>query len=93
MMTQERKQTLYLKWGTVKGWEGLSAESIEALQKWADLGTAMSATAHPRSDAHTEALCGAIDVVASQGGTIWNDWDDEKMTPDSAKDYVRGYGK
>ena len=87
------KQTLTLKWGTVKGWAGLSDVSCDALQKWADLGTTMSAMAQPKTDAHTDALCNAIDVICQDGGMIWNDWDGEEMTAEAAKKYVREYAK
>lgn len=87
------RETLRLKWGSVKGWENLSDVGAAALQKWADLGASMSAMTHPKTDEHNEALCNAIDVIAGNGGTIWNDWDGVEMTAEKAKAYVRGYGK
>ncbi|MAK86535.1 MAG: hypothetical protein CMK96_06255 [Pseudomonas sp.] len=85
-------ETLYLKWGTVKGWEDLSDASAAALQKWADFGVSMSATTQRDTTEQKQALCDAIDVVASGGGVIWNDWNGEEMTADAAKAYVMGYG-
>lgn len=87
------RETLFLKWGTVKGWENLSDLGAAALQKWAYSGTSMSAMAHPKTDVHTDALCDAIDVIAGNGGCVWNDWDGVEMTADEAKSYVRNYGK
>ena len=87
------RETLYLKWGSVKGWENLSDTSVDALQKWADLGTSMSATAQPKTDDHRLALCNAIDVISGNGGLIWNDWNGAEMTADDAKKYVMEYQK
>ena len=86
-------ETLYLKWGSVKGWSNLSDTSADALQKWADLGSSMSAMAHPKTDDHRLALCNAIDVISGNGGLIWNDWNGSEMTADEAKKYVMEYGK
>lgn len=90
-MDSAEKDILYLKWGSVKGWRKLSESSRAALQKWADLGSSMSAMTQPRTDAHKKALCEAIDVIAGNGGVIWNDWDGEEMTADAAKRYVMEY--
>jgi len=86
-------EILTLKWGTVKGWSGLSETSVAALQLWADLGVSMSAMAQDKSDAPREALCHAIDVIVGNGGKIWNDWDGREMTAEAAKKYVMEYYK
>ena len=84
-------ETLYLKWGTVKGWENLSEGTACALQKWADIsGMSMGVATQDKTDAHQEALCVAIDAVQ---GVIWNDWDGREMTKDEAKEYVRRWKK
>jgi len=87
------RETLRLKWGSVKGWDNLSDSGAAALQKWADLGTSMSAATHPRTDEHKAALCDAIDVIAGNGGMIWNDWNGAEMSADDAKRYVMEYGR
>lgn len=43
------KNTLTLKWGTVKGWHLETEEAKKALQKWADYGVSMSAALHEDS--------------------------------------------
>jgi hypothetical protein len=86
-------QTLYLKWGTVKGWDSLSEAGRAALQKWADFGTTLSAMKQHDTPEQKEALCAAIDIIASEGGVIWNDWGGREMTAEDAKTYVRVYGK
>lgn len=92
-MTALEQQKLYLKWGSVKRWNNLSDESVAALQKWADLGVSMSAMTQPRTDEYNQALCDAIDVIASGGGMIWNDWDGKEMTAEAAKKYIMEYRK
>lgn len=89
----EKQETLTLKWGSVKGYSNLSDTSVDALQKWADLGTSMSAMSQPRTEAHTEALCHAVDVISGNGGVIWDDWNGVEMTADEAKTYLREYRK
>lgn len=84
-------ETLILKWGTVKGWEGLSEEGRAALQKWADFGVSASAMMQRDSDEQKQALCEAIDVISGRGGVIWNDWDGEAMSAADAKKYVMEY--
>lgn len=86
-----KKPYLLLKWGGLKGWENLTAEQCEALQKYADLGMSMSAMAQENTDAHREALCDALDLF--QDGQITNDWDGENYTVEEAKKYVMEYGK
>ena len=79
--------TLLLKWGTVKGWNGLDDEAIDALQKFADLGMSVSAMMQEMTPEHKAALCGVIDCV----DVIENDWTGEKMSRDEAKKYVMEY--
>lgn len=92
MVEASKTETLYLKWGSVKGWDNLKENSVAALQKWADLGASMSAMTQPRTDEHKTALCGAIEVIGANGGVIFNDWTGEEMQPEAAKAYVMEYG-
>lgn len=82
--------SLTLKWGTVKGWSGLDATALSAMQKYADLGMAMGAMQQEMTPAHVDALCAVIDAVDEP---IFNDWSGEEMTRDQAKEYVRDYAK
>lgn len=80
--------TLLLKWGTIKGWDGLDEKAIAAVQKFAGLGMSMSAMQQEMTPAHIDALCEVIDAVDEP---IQNDWSGEEMTRDEAKKYVREY--
>ena len=86
-------ETLTLKWGTVKGWQNLSGETVQILQRWADLGANMSAAMQHDTDEQKQLICDAIDSVTAAGGVICNDWSGEDMTAKEAKQYVREYGK
>ena len=78
---------LKLKWGTVKGWDLETQEAKDALQKWADFGVSMSATAQRDAPGQMEALCDAIDLMDE----IWLDWDGRNVSREDAKEYVRTY--
>lgn len=81
-------EKLYLKWGTVKGWEKLTEQSVEILQRYFKEGVPFSAMAdHPDED-RKQILCELINQFT---GEIWNDWSGEKMTKDEAKQYVVTY--
>ena len=89
MVTTESNGSLLLKWGTIKGWEGLDAAAMEKLQEFSDLGMSMGAAQQVMTDAHKDKLCELIDLVDE----IQNDWTGEDMTPEEAKKYVREYGQ
>jgi hypothetical protein len=83
-------EELTLKWGSVKGWSGLSESSVELLKEYYNEGVPMSAMMdHPTED-RIEILCRLIDNI---DGTIYNDWEGTEMTKDEAKEYVRNYRK
>lgn len=79
---------LLLKWGTVKGWDGLTDNSVEIMKRYFADGVPMSAAAdHPDNDRRV-ILCELIDQF---DGEIQNDWSGEKMSKDDAKKYVMDY--
>ena len=83
-------QHLLLKWGSLKGWDGLddNEPAMAALQRWADGGVSMSAACQHDTPEQKQALCDLIDAV---DGTITNDWSGEKLTKEQAKAYVMEY--
>lgn len=80
--------TIWLKWGTVKGWENLDAVAIAAMERFAELGMSVGAMQQEMTPAHVDALCNVIDAVDEP---IHNDWSGEEMSRDEAKRYVREY--
>ena len=87
-----KPEVLILKWRTVKGWSNLSDGTVQILQRWADLGTCMSAALQRDTPEQKEIICEVIDRVAHNGGLIENDWDGGLMTAEEAKHYVMGEG-
>jgi hypothetical protein len=89
-MTEELqgKESLTLKWSTLKGWSLKSDKSEDALRRYFASGE-VSAGAMTQDDnaEQKRALCDLIDAL---DGEIFNDWSGEYMTKDAAKAYVMG---
>ena len=86
----DEKPTLLLKWGTVKGWNDFKeGECFDLLKKYLEDSSFSCAMDKP-DEARKAILCELIDKF---DGTIWNDWDNKKMTKKQAKKYVMEYGK
>jgi hypothetical protein len=83
------KESLILKWGTIKGWEGLTEKSLEIIKRFFPDGVPMSAMADRIDDDRKKILCELIDQI---DGEIWNDWEGTRMSKDEAKAYVTQYG-
>lgn len=83
--------SLILKWGNVKGWDGMKSnpKALAALERYLDSGQGLSAMQR-QDDAQRELICGIIDAV---DGEIHDDWNGGTLTKDAAKAYVRDYGK
>lgn len=93
------KDELTLKWGTLKGWhfqslgengEGNPALN-EAIDRFNEHGSSMSAMMQDRTGAHSEIVCDIID--ACNLDEVYLDWDGKYVTKEEAKEYVRNYGK
>jgi hypothetical protein len=81
-------ESILLKWGTIKGYDGLSDQSVKIVERYFADGVPMScAMDHPDADRRA-ILCELIDQF---DGEIQNDWTGEMMTKDEAKKYVNGY--
>jgi hypothetical protein len=80
---------LTLKWGTVKGWDGLDDAQISILDRFFKDGMSASCALDHPDASRRELLCELIDTI---DGEIWNDWDGRVMTKEDAKKYVREYG-
>jgi hypothetical protein len=83
-------QSLTLKWGNVKTWEGAADGTPfrAALDKWCDSGQSISAMQR-QTPKQRELICAIIDAVE---GEIYDGWNGGTMTKDAAKAYVRDYG-
>jgi hypothetical protein len=83
-------EQLLLKWGTIKGWDGLSDKSVEIVKRFFADGMCMSAAMDKPDAGRRAILCELIDQL---DGEIQNDWSGEKMSKDEAKKYVLEYGQ
>jgi hypothetical protein len=84
-------ESLSLKWGTVKGWDGLSEKSQEIMRRFFADGMPLSCAADKPDDARRAILCELIDQLDCE--TIYLDWDNKNVSKDEAKAYVMEYGK
>jgi hypothetical protein len=83
------KDSLLLKWGSLKGWHLENPETFDLLKKWGDLGVSMSAMAQNDTPEQKEILC---ELIRKHTGTITNDWDGEDYSKERAIDYIMNYG-
>lgn len=89
-MSTTETETLYLKWGTLKGYH-FQPDSLahQALKVYLNAGPRSSgAMTQEDTIEQIEALCTIVDAV---DGNIINDWSGEKMSKDEAKAYIREY--
>lgn len=83
-------ESLLLKWGTIKGWEGLTEKSQAIVGRFFADGVSMScAMDHP--DEGRKAIL--VELIDQLDGDIQNDWTGKMMTKDEAKQYVLKYGQ
>jgi hypothetical protein len=83
------KNSLTLKWGTVKGWSLHTDEARAAMDKWSSYGVSMSAMLQKDTPEQQQALLDLIDLMDE----IYLDWDGRYVTREQAKEYVLNYGK
>lgn len=80
---------LYLKWGTLKGWDLNSDAARSAGSAYAECGKhSGSAMFQHDTPEQVELLCALIDAI---DGEIVNEWSGEKMTAEEVKFYIREY--
>lgn len=81
-------ETLYLKWGTLKGWDNATERTQNLLNRYHQLGYSVSAMLQHDTPEQVEILCQIVDGI---DGVIVNDWSGEEMSRDDAKAYLRKY--
>lgn len=87
------KESLSLKWGTLKAWK-LNPEgpAFAALKKYIDAGNVeISAMLQKDNEVQKAAICEIIDVI--EASQIYLDWDGKYVSKEQAKHYVLNYGK
>lgn len=86
---EKEKDSLTLKWGTLKAWDIHTKKAQEILQKWAALGTSMGAAQQEDTPEQKYLICDLIDAVNCK--QIFLDWDGKYVSKKKAKEYVMGY--
>ena len=87
-MTENPKDTITLKWGTLKSWDLESDEARKLMKEYVDIGVTYSAMAQKDTPRQKEIICNLLDIC---DGDIWNDWEAKMMSKEEAKKYVMEY--
>lgn len=86
----KRKNSLTLKWGTLKAWDFHTDKAKKLLEEYGEIGCAWGAAQQRDTPRQKEIILELIDEV---DGTVYNDWEGKDMTKEEAKEYVINYGK
>jgi hypothetical protein len=90
-VSDDTKEYLLLKWGTLKGWNAGENEAYrEALHRYFDQPTSMGAMSQRDTPEQKRAI---FDMIDACNGPITNDWSGEDYTKEQAKEYIANYGK
>lgn len=89
-MSRVEKDSLTLKWGTLKAWHFHRENGQRLIKEYFEIGSSMSAALKKDTPRQKEIV---LELIDECDGDIWNDWDNVKMTKDEAKAYVLNYGK
>lgn len=90
-MSTERKDSLTLKWGTLKAWRFNDPKAVELLKEYGGLGSSLSAMTQHDTPRQKAIICELIDL--GDFDTVYLDWDGVEVSKDKAKQYVMDYGK
>ena len=86
----DKKDSLSLKWGTLKAWKFHSDKALELLREYNSIGSSMSAMEQHDTKRQKEIICELIDIGDFR--EVYMDWDGEYVPKDKAKEYVMNYG-
>lgn len=86
------RESLTLKWGTLKGWRlNQGGPAKAALNRWAEGGYSMSAMMQEDTPEQKQAILDLIDALDAD--TVHLDWEGEDVSKEAAKQYVMEYGR
>ena len=91
MKTKTEKDSLTLKWGTLKAWSFHSEKGKKLFKEYCEIGSSMSAMMQKDTPRQKEIICELIDE--GNFTKVYLDWDDKYITKKAAKKYVMEYGK
>ncbi len=84
------KDSLTLKWGTLKAYKFQSDDVLPLLREYHELGASMSAMMQHDTPRQKEIICELIDIGNFE--TVYLDWDGIDVSKSDAKKYVMEYG-
>ena len=84
------KESLTLKWGTLKAWSFHSDECTKLFKEYCDIGSSMSAMCQHDTPRQKEILCELIDKGNFKKVFLY--WDGVWVSKLKAKKYVMEYG-
>ena len=85
------KNTLTLKWGTLKSWHFDSEDCQRLKGEYDEIGSSISAITQKDTLRQKKIICELIDKC--EGDTIYLEWDGKDVSKEEAKKYVIDYGK
>jgi hypothetical protein len=88
--TEQKVDSLSLKWGTLKSWDIHSETGKALLKRYCEIGASAGAATQRDTPEQQDIICQLIDGCA---GDIFLEWDGEYVSKEKAKEYVRSYGK
>ena len=83
------KDSLTLKWGTLKAWDFHSNKAIELLEEYNSIGSSMSAMCQKDTPRQKQIICELIDEGDFK--KVYLDWDGKYVSKKKAKEYVLNY--
>jgi len=86
-----KKESLTLKWGTLKRWEFHGKEAKKLLKEYDKIGSCISAIAQHDTLRQKEIICELIDIGNFK--RVCLDWDGKFISKEKAKKYIMDYGK
>lgn len=89
MKKEEEKDSLTLKWGTLKSWDFHSEKAKKLLKEYADIGMEEGAMQQHDTPRQKEIICELIDEGNFK--KVFLDWDGKFISKKEAKEYVMNY--
>lgn len=86
-----KKESLSLKWGTLKGWEFHSEKAKKLLKEYGNIGHCISVALQRDTPRQKEIICELIDI--GNFDKVFLDWDGVFVSKEEAKKYVMNYRK
>ena len=88
---KDDKDSLTLKWGTLKAWHFHSQKALDLLKEYGEIGSSFSVAMQKDTVRQKEIICALIDEGDFE--KVYLDWDGVYVDKEAAKNYVMEYRK